>query len=240
VDEDELLAEQRRFYGARAPTYDDWWRRTGPYEGSVALDEEWDRQISVVDAALAAFGATGDVPELAGGTGWWTQRLARTAERLTVVDGSPETLELNRALVDRPDIDYVVADLFDWRPPRRFDVVVFSFWLSHVPRTRFAAFWELVRACLRPDGRAFLIDSRAERPDAPRGGDPHVIEYGQDLHLRRLDDGSEWRVVKVMYEPHELEADIAATGFDAAIEGTPWFIYGSAVPAPQPDAFPIR
>lgn len=42
---------------------------------------EWDRQVAVIDKALEAFGATGYVLELAGGTGWWTQRLSRTAGR---------------------------------------------------------------------------------------------------------------------------------------------------------------
>jgi hypothetical protein len=28
-----------------------------------------------------------------------------------------------------------------WRPDRRYDVVFFGFWLSHVPLERFAAFW---------------------------------------------------------------------------------------------------
>jgi len=31
------------------------------------------------------------VLELAGGTGWWTEQLIRTADRLTVVDASSET-----------------------------------------------------------------------------------------------------------------------------------------------------
>jgi Nodulation protein S (NodS) len=50
----------------------------------------------------ASFGAKGSVLELAGGTGWWTERLARTAERLPVVDSSPEALALNQARVDAP------------------------------------------------------------------------------------------------------------------------------------------
>ena len=45
-----------------------------------------------MDDALTSFEAKGSVLELAGGTGWWTKRLARSANRLTVVNSSPEIL----------------------------------------------------------------------------------------------------------------------------------------------------
>jgi demethylmenaquinone methyltransferase/2-methoxy-6-polyprenyl-1,4-benzoquinol methylase len=231
MDDDDLLAEQRSFYRARAPEYDDWWRRQGRYDRGEGEAREWHQQVTIVEAALAAFGATGAVLELAGGTGWWTARLAETADHLTVVDSSPETLALNRERVARADVDYVIADLFEWRPERPYDVVFFSFWLSHVPRARFAAFWTLVRTCLAPGGRAFLIDNRPDPAPRPNIKDPFVAEYGPDLHLRRLTDGSEFRVVKVMYEPDELQSLIEAEGWRADIHATRWFLFGSAEPA---------
>ena len=91
---DPLLAEQVAYYRARAPEYDEWWQRRGRYDRGSVLAEEWDRQVALVAAALETFAATGDVLELAGGTGWWTERLARTAGHLTVVDSAPETLDL--------------------------------------------------------------------------------------------------------------------------------------------------
>src|SRR5713226_8730419 len=120
VNDEGLLAEQRAYYRARAPEYDEWWQRRGRYDRGSDLAEEWDRQVARVAAALDTCGATGDVLELAGG----------------------------RDRVGRPDVDYVVADLFSWQPQRTYDVVFFSFWLSHVPRSRFSAFWSLVRSCL--------------------------------------------------------------------------------------------
>jgi demethylmenaquinone methyltransferase/2-methoxy-6-polyprenyl-1,4-benzoquinol methylase len=228
MDDDALLEEQRAFYRARASEYDEWWLRQGRYDRGDNEAREWREQVAVVEAALAAFGATGDVLELAGGTGWWTARLAETATHLTVVDSSLETLELNRERVGRAEIDYVVADLFDWQPTRPYDVVFFSFWLSHVPRARFAAFWSLVRACLAPGGRVFLIDNRPDPVPRPNVNDPHVVKYSPDLHLRRLSDGSEFRVVKVMYEPDELQTLIEAEGWRAAIGATRWFLFGSA------------
>ena len=102
MDERDLLDEQRAYYRARAPEYDDWWMRRGVYDRGEHDAEEWAAQVAVVDAALAAFGATGDVLELAGGTGWWTERLAATAGSLTVVDASAETLERNRGASSEP------------------------------------------------------------------------------------------------------------------------------------------
>ena len=143
MDDDGLLAEQRAYYQARAPEYDEWWQRRGRFDQGRESAEEWDRDVAQMAAALEGFGATGDVLELAGGTGWWTAHLARTAGHLTVIDSSPESLELNRKRVGRPDVDYLVADLFTWQPLRTYDVVFFSFWLSHVPRPRFPGFWSL-------------------------------------------------------------------------------------------------
>jgi SAM-dependent methyltransferase len=171
------------------------------------MSDEWDRQVSEVAAALEAFDATGEVLELAGGTGWWSQRLARTADRLTVVDSSPETLDLNRKRVGRSDIEYIVTDLFSWQPQRTYDVVFFFFfffffWLSHVPRQRFSAFWSLVQTCLAPSGRVFVIDNR--NPDRSDFEDAYVVRGGPELDLRRLHDGSQYQVVEIFYEPEEL------------------------------------
>jgi demethylmenaquinone methyltransferase/2-methoxy-6-polyprenyl-1,4-benzoquinol methylase len=229
VDDLDLLAEQRAFYRARAPEYDEWWECTGRYDRGPDKRAEWQRQVSVVEQALDSFGAVGNVLELAGGTGWWTQRLARTAQQLTVVDASAETLALNRQRVGRSDVTLIEADLFHWQPSTTYDVVFFSFWLSHVPRPRFASFWRLVRSCLSPGGRAFLIDSRNDPFSAP-GGDPYVSSYEPDLHIRRLSNGSQWRVVKVMYEPDELASLIEAEGWTASMDATRWFLYGSAEP----------
>ena len=231
MDDDDLLDEQQRFYRARAPEYDQWWQRQGRYASGEEDTRDWRAQVARIDAALAAFGATGDVLELAGGTGWWTQRLAATADRLTVVDGAPETLELNRRRVDRADVEYIVADLFRWHAARTYDVVFFSFWLSHVPRSRFGAFWSLVRDCLAPGGRAFFIDNREDPQPTSPAKDPYVFTYEPDLHRRRLADGTEWRVVKVMYEPDELADLIEAEGWRAQVDATRWFVFGRAAPA---------
>ncbi len=228
VNDDDLLAEQRSYYRARAPEYDEWWQRRGRYDRGEEQLLEWQRQVAIVDHALNAFGAKGSVLELAGGTGWWTERLAQTADRLTVVDSSPEALALNQARVGRSDVNYVVEDLFDWQADSKYDAVFFSFWLSHVPRARFSEFWSLVRSCLTLSGRVFLIDNRNDPVPDTTTKDPFVVHYDTDLHLRRLREGSQYRVVSVMYEPGELQSLVETEGWTAEIKATRWFIFGSA------------
>jgi SAM-dependent methyltransferase len=224
----DLLADQRSFYRTWAPEYDEWWQRRGRYDDGRQDTAEWERQIQLAMHAVDTFGPVGDVLELAGGTGWWSQHLARTAGTLTVLDSSSETLRLNRKRVTRPDVTYMVADVFDWRPERRYDTVFFSFWLSHVPRRLFEKFWELVGSCLRPGGRAFLIDNRRDPTRTTQ--DPYVIDEADDVQRRRLSDGSEHRVVKVFYEPAELAEQLRRLGWVANLAGTSRLIYGSATP----------
>jgi SAM-dependent methyltransferase len=226
VNDDDLLAEQRAYYRARAPEYDEWWQRRGRYDRGSVLAEEWDGQVAQVADALEAFGVRGDVLEIAGGTGWWTQRLALTAGDLTVIDSSPEVLDLNRDRVGRTDVEYLVVDLFKWQPPRAYDVVFFSFWLSHVPRSRFSAFWSLVRSCLAPEGRVFLIDNRKDPHPTGETKDPYVVRCGPDLELRRLHDGSKYQVVEVFYEPNELQSLLSQEGWTASLDATRCFIFG--------------
>ena len=79
---DELLQEQLAYYRARAGEYDEWFLRRGRYDRGAALNERWAAEVAAVEEALARFRPEGRVLELACGTGWWSERLVRTAESL--------------------------------------------------------------------------------------------------------------------------------------------------------------
>ena len=200
----EILAEQKRYYAERAPEYDDWWYRRGRYTREPERERRWLLDVAELEERLRGFGPRGDVLELAAGTGIWTRRLVPAADRVVAVDANAETLALNT-----PAAELIVADIFSWQPPQQFDVVFFSFWLSHVPEERFAEFWALVRSALRPDGRVFLIDS----------GPPEVAGDGE-LQTRQLADGREFTIVKRFWQPDELADRVAGLGFELDFELT--------------------
>src|SRR5205085_2609722 len=184
-----LLSEQRRYYRARAPEYDDWWFRRARYTLGAEAAEGWFADVAELEAELERFAPRGDVLELAAGTGTWTRHLLRWADRVTAVDAVPEVLELNRAKLGA-GVDYVLADVFDWEPPRTFDVCFFGFWLSHVPSGRFETFWQLVERALKPDGRVFLVDN------AHLGDPRHTVSASGEIVRRSLSDGREFDIVK--------------------------------------------
>jgi hypothetical protein len=105
--------------------------------------------------------------------------------------------------------------------------VFFSFWLSHVPLDRFAAFWEMVRGCLAPGGRALFIDSLYDERSTAR--DHRLNGPAATTINRRLNDGREYRIVKVFYAPDDLAARLRAAGWSADVRGTDtFFLFGSA------------
>src|SRR5919106_914971 len=116
-DDEALIAEQVAFYRAWASTYDEAVRHDANERDRAELQE-----------ALASFHPAGDVVDLAGGTGSWTVEIGRYADRLTVIDASPEALAINREKLASEGLraQHVCSDVFTWQPRRRYDVVFFS------------------------------------------------------------------------------------------------------------------
>jgi demethylmenaquinone methyltransferase/2-methoxy-6-polyprenyl-1,4-benzoquinol methylase len=222
---DNLIEQQIEYYRARAREYDEWFFRKGRYDRGPEHRTEWFNEIELVRNALDQTILGGDVLELACGTGLWTERLARANRTVVAVDASPEVLEINRERVKAGNVGYVVADLFSWRPPRQFDSVFFSFWLSHVPDDRFEAFWALVRFALKPEGMVFFVDSLLEQSSTAKD---HATLDTTGIVQRKLNDGREFEIVKRFYEPAALERKLHGLGWRGSVHATgKFFLYGS-------------
>jgi SAM-dependent methyltransferase len=195
-----LVAEQVAYYRAHAPDYD---------HDIAGLHPDWSRSIDELPI-------TGDVLELACGSGRWTRLLAARGRSVTAVDAAPEMLAVAGERVRDLPVELIQADLFAWEPPRRYDTVFFAFWLTHVPPARFAAFWSLVGTALAPGGRVCFVDDGSRA----RAGERFLPDQATPAVWRRLRDGSEHRVVKVYYSPAGLAARMAELGWSAEIRET--------------------
>lgn len=233
MNERSILDQQIDYYRARAGEYDEWWFRTGRYDHGPEWNARWFADVAQVETALQGWlGARrpGNALELACGTGLFTRHLAPKVGRLTSIDASPEVLAINRQRVGAPNVEYVQADLFAWQPRERYDMVFFSFWLSHVPDERFQAFWQLVATALAPGAAAYLVDSAFDPTSTAKD---HVLtDREAGVVTRRLNDGREFQIVKFFYDPAALAAKLKSVGFASDIRQTrQYFIYGEARPA---------
>lgn len=203
---DRLVSEQLLYYRARAAEYD------ATSYGAVSAER------ASVPVIVDRLGISGDVVELACGTGIWTAELARHAATLTALDGAPEMLDIARRRAPA-GVRFQQVDLFDWAPAAAWDVVFFSAWLSHVPDNRFEGFWSSVAAALRPGGRAIALDELPARSH-------HEARHDGEVAVRTLQDGTKHEIVKVFWEPAALVGRLAALGWQAKV--TPiehgWFV----------------
>jgi 2-polyprenyl-3-methyl-5-hydroxy-6-metoxy-1,4-benzoquinol methylase len=215
---DALLAEQLTYYRARAPEY-----------SQTAIPDLPTGDLAKVRGACLAeiekFRPEGEVLELACGPGTWTPTLLAHAAKVTAIDGAPEVLELAASKVKDPRVCFIQADIFDWKPDRRYDAVFFGFWLSHVPTELFASFWRLVAECLKPAGRVAFID------DAYRTSEELINGERSEVIQRTLNDGRAFRAIKVPHTPATLERELRDLGWDITVRYLmdPFF-WGSGLP----------
>jgi 2-polyprenyl-3-methyl-5-hydroxy-6-metoxy-1,4-benzoquinol methylase len=212
---DEVLAQQVSYYRNRAAEYE-----VTAY-GDVAAARVR------IDRVVAQLRPTGQVLEIACGTGIWTQALARWASAVWAIDAAPEMITIARNAIDSPNVTFEVADVYSWTTSVRFDVIFFSAWLSHVPASRFEQFWRRLRGLLADRGRVLFIDE-------------HVDEHHKEVYAagaaenveRRLRDGTEFRIVKNFVDPEQLSARLGQLGWRCRVDrdGRDWVI-GEAQPA---------
>jgi SAM-dependent methyltransferase len=209
---EELLAEQQRYYRALAPAYAE--EALVPLSGDQAAELERDLAVAF-DAHFH-----GDVLELACGPGTWTAMLAQRAARVTAIDGAPEMLEVAARSTPGGNVRFERADLFSWRPARRYDAVFFGFFLSHVPDGRFEDFWAAVADALVPGGHVVFVD------DAYRA--PEELVYGTDssVIMRHREGADGYRIVKMPHTSAGLAARLAELGWSFDMHDHGPFFWG--------------
>ena len=85
----------------------------------------------------------------------------------------------------------------------------------------------MVKNAMAPGGAAYVIDSAHDPTSTARDHATPDAESG--IVTRRLNDGREYRIVKVFYEAAALNEKLSALGFDAEFERTSrYFLHGAA------------
>lgn len=205
------------YYAVRAPEYD-----------RIYLKPERQIDLRVIERWLPPKFAGARVLEIACGTGYWTQFIARVASHVIALDAAPETLEIaarrihRNALFPQAKVEFMVGDAYAL--PQNigpFDAAFAGFWFSHVPKARQREFLLGLGAQLKAGARVVLLDNRyVEGSSSPVTA---TDAEGNTFQTRKLDDGSTYEVLKNF--PTESELLELVGGLGEGAQFTTWEYY---------------
>ncbi|KJH72987.1 class I SAM-dependent methyltransferase [Aliterella atlantica] len=222
------IQEQIAYYKARAKEYDEWFYRIGRYDRGAEINQRWFDETAALKNVVQQVGTVDSVLELACGTGIWTQELAKIGKRITAIDASLEMIEINHHKLNNPHVEYKQLDLFSWKPDKQYDLVFFSFWLSHIPPTKVAEFLSKVYDSVLPGGKVLIIDSYFEITSSAKD---HLLQDKNEIYQKRkLNDEREFQIFKIYYQPDDLTNKLTQAGFQAEAKLTnTYFVYAQGV-----------
>lgn len=179
--------------------------RANEYERMYAKPER-QADLRRLESAIPAMLAGRNVLEIACGTGYWTQHLAKTAKAVLATDLTAETLAVARGKnlpADR--VRFATADAYGLPGALgRFDAAFAGFWWSHLKPAQCRRFLASLSARLARGALVVLLDNRyvegSSTPIARRDAE------GNTWQRRRLDDGTEHLVLKNFPAESELIA----------------------------------
>lgn len=137
------------------------------------------------------------------GTGYWTQRISVTADKITGIDVNEAVLEIARSKTYGCPTEFKVMDAHSMEfPPDTFTGALASFWLSHVRMENLDDWIDHMHGMLSPGARVFIADNTYIEGVGgrlvTREGDPNTYK------LRTLNDGSQHLIVKNYFTTEEI------------------------------------
>ena len=202
-----MTDEMIRYYARRAQEYE-----------RVYTMPRWQADLTLLHERIPALFAGRRVYEVACGTGYWTERIARTAASVEASDTNDETLALARARPGTSGRVWLVRrDAYapSAQPPG-CDAGLAALWLSHVDRARMTEFLDAFHSYLLPGSSVLMFDER-ETPVRPVPAS-RVDEAGNRYEMRRLSNGERFEIIKNFFEEGELRDLLARYGRSVKFE----------------------
>jgi ubiquinone/menaquinone biosynthesis C-methylase UbiE len=194
------------YYAKRAPDYDRIYEKP-ERQADLAMLRELVGQAFADRAVL----------EVACGTGYWTQVLARTSHRLVATDINDEVLAIARTRPFGSNVRLCRCDAFRLEAvPGEFNAALAVFWWSHLTRSQLHGFLAGLRRKLDPGSLVVFIDNiyahGSSTPISRRD------EQGNTYQMRQLNDGSTVEVLKNFPTDEEIRSALADGVAELSIE----------------------
>ena len=201
-----------KYYARRASEYEQ------VYEKAERQDElEWLR------GRIPALLRNRTVLEVACGTGYWTQFIAKSAKKVHACDINEAVLEIAREKpIPRDRVEFYKADAVTLEGvPGGCDAAFAGFWWSHVKRSGIERFVTGLAMRLEPGSRVVILDNTyvegSSTPVTRRDSE------GNTYQKRKVASGEEYEVLKNFPTADELRDAVAPVAREAHLESLNYY-----------------
>lgn len=162
------------------------------------------------------------VLEVACGTGYWTQHIAREARAVYACDINEPVLEIARDKGLPPNTHFFRADAVSLDgAPSGCNAAFAGFWWSHVKKAELAKFVANLAAKLEPGSEVVILDNTftnwSSTPLSRRD------EEGNTYQTRQLDNGQSFEILKNFPTPQELTEAVRPVAREARLEALQYY-----------------
>ena len=197
-------------------------RRAAEYE-KVYDKPERQHELEWLRTRIPQLLADRTVLEVACGTGYWTQFLARTAYKVHACDINESVLEIAREKdIARGRVDFFKADAVSLEGvPAGCDGAFAGFWWSHVKKSELAKFVRNLALRLESGARVVILDNTyAEGSSTPVS---RRDAEGNTYQIRHLANGETHEVIKNFPTADELTLAMREVAREAHLESLRYY-----------------
>jgi ubiquinone/menaquinone biosynthesis C-methylase UbiE len=163
------------------------------------------------------------VLEVACGTGYWTQHIARAAKKVHACDINDSVLEIAREKPIAPGrANFFKADAISLEgAPPGCNAAFAGFWWSHVKKSGIAQFVSNLSRKLEPGSLVGILDNQfAQWSSTPLS---RTDAEGNTYQMRKLANGDEFEVLKNFPTAGELRAAVLPVAREAHLESLQYY-----------------
>jgi demethylmenaquinone methyltransferase/2-methoxy-6-polyprenyl-1,4-benzoquinol methylase len=197
-------------------------KRAAEYE-QIYQKPERQHELEWLRGRIPALLSERTVLEVACGTGYWTQFIARTAAMVHACDINDSVLEIAREKpIPKNRVDFFKADAVTLEGvPPGCDAAFAGFWWSHVKKSELAKFVQNLASKLEPGAVVVILDNQYAE------GSSTAISRrdaeGNTYQMRHLANGEEHEVLKNFPTADELRSAVLPVAGEAHLESLTYY-----------------
>ncbi|MEO8769467.1 MAG: class I SAM-dependent methyltransferase [Ferruginibacter sp.] len=150
-----------------------------------------ERQHDLKEAAIVLQNAFSNknIFEISCGTGYWTEKIAKTANSIFATDINETVLEIAKHKdYENADVSFGIANFYSYQSTKKYEGLFGGFIWSHIQVQDLKKFLKKINSFVLPGGSIVFIDNNyVEGSNHPITG---TDEQGNTFQTRKLEDGT--------------------------------------------------